>query len=153
MSDFEYLAYAATPSRLVARIDEIMRFVTERGYACLHPFKALPYEFFEGGAIGRDRTLVICCRLIEACDEFWVFGVSEGVLVELGHVLRYNSCNAKPKVIRLFVEEFDPEWRAHASGLEARFASELSAIGQLGPSSLPKRDLSDGGEMPKTRSG
>ncbi len=81
-----------------------MRFVASRGAACLHPFNALPYDFFEGGAVGRQETLKICCRLIDCCDEIWVFGISEGVLIELEYA-------GTTKPILSFIQDFDPEWR------------------------------------------
>lgn len=59
------LIYCATPSRLVHRSNDIMDFVTEQGYAPLHPFQALPCERFEGNTrIGRAKSMEWCCRLV-----------------------------------------------------------------------------------------
>jgi hypothetical protein len=54
----------------------------------------MPYAFFEGGAPGREQTLTWCCRLIDICDEFWLFGLSDGTLFEADYVMRQgrSSC-------------------------------------------------------------
>lgn len=49
------LVYCASPSRLVHRVKDIMDFVTDQGYAPLHPFQALPYERFEGNPGSEDK--------------------------------------------------------------------------------------------------
>ncbi len=59
------LIYCATPSRLVHRIKDIMDFVTNQGYAPLHPFQAFPYERFEGNPkIGRSKSIEWCLDLL-----------------------------------------------------------------------------------------
>ena len=64
------LVYCATPARLKAKQKEIMDFVTTQGYGPFHPFQAFEYERFEGGHLGRKKTLEFCKRAIEICDEF-----------------------------------------------------------------------------------
>ena len=100
------LVYCATPSRLVHKKEEIMRFASRQGYAPLHPFQALPYDFFEGNLeIGRTQTLDYCLRLVAICDLFWIFGISQGTLDELVHAHDIK------KPVQSFVAEFDPEWK------------------------------------------
>jgi hypothetical protein len=81
------LVYAACPSRMADQTQTILEFIASRGHAPLHPFQALPYAFFEGGLPGREKTLEWCCRLIDICDEFWLFGLSDGTLFELRYLL------------------------------------------------------------------
>lgn len=110
-----HLVYTACPSRLDQLRDEIMRFVTGTGNGPLNPFNALPYEHFEGGVHGRSRTLDFCCRLIDGCDELWLFGVSEGTLLELEYAV------SKGLPVRVFVRAFDPQWREFTNVLRSRF--------------------------------
>ena len=131
MAKYDCLVYAATPSRLTSYVDDIMQFVTDQGFACLHPFKALPYEYYEGGKVGRDKTLVHCCRLVEVCDEFWVFGISKGVLTELRHVFQFNKNSENPMQVRLMLELYDLDWRDIALELRHDFKDEFSLIDAL----------------------
>lgn len=116
------LVYCATPSRLVNKTEEIMDFVQAQGYAPFHPFVAFPYERFEGGSVGRERTIEICKRTIQICEKFWLFGVSEGTLDELVEAMK------KGKPIRQFLEQFDPEWKEYYSRLGARYGNPLEEI-------------------------
>lgn len=81
------LVYAACPSRLAHKTDAILEFVVHHGQAPLHPFQAFPYDLFEGGKPGRERTLEWCCRLIDVCDELWLFGISDGTLFEVNYLI------------------------------------------------------------------
>ncbi len=118
------LVYAACPSRLAGLRADIMGFVGARGHACLHPFNAFPYEYFEGGMVGRDKTMEWCCRLVDACDELWCFGVSEGTCMEVDHLLRTKGADA----LRSHVDRFDPEWRQHAGDLADRYPRAIAAL-------------------------
>ena len=83
------LIYCATPSRLVHKIADIMDLITNRGDAPLHPFQAFPYERFEGNPrIGRKKSMEWCLRLVGICDEYYMFGVSEGTLEEAAHAIK-----------------------------------------------------------------
>ena len=97
------LIYCATPSRLNYKMKEIMDFVTNEGNAPFHPFQAFPYERFEGGPIGREKTMEFCRKAISICDKVYLFGISKGALddVKEGKKLK--------KPIKEFVELFDPE--------------------------------------------
>lgn len=126
------LAYAATPARLKHKIEEIMDYMQEEGQLPFHPFIAFPYERYEGDErVGREPTMTVCCRAIEMCDEFWIFGISEGTLIELTWVLQWNADNpTKVKTIRLLHEEFDPEWQKYYEQYknEPRFNDPLERI-------------------------
>lgn len=131
------LIYTAYPSRFLKgtdtpSIENIMQFIAEQGHGALHPFNALPYEYFEGGILGRKRSMEMCFRLITICDEFWVMGISEGVFLELAYVLQWNK-EAKqqgkgPKPIRSFVDQFDPEWQQYLAQYAAQFPEASIAL-------------------------
>jgi len=117
------LIYCATPSRLNHKKKEIMDFVTNQGYAPLHPFQAFPYKKFEGNPkIGRTKSMEYCLRLVDISDEFWMFGISQGTLEELVHALDKN------KIIKLFFEEFDPEWKRYYQELASNYRNPLEKV-------------------------
>ena len=115
------LVYCATPARLAYKKKEIMENVVKQGYAPFHPFQAFPREFFEDGLVGREKTMEFCRRSIEICDEFWLYGISDGTLNELN----YAICLNKP--IRLFLE-FDPEWKKFYENLKSKYDNPLERI-------------------------
>jgi hypothetical protein len=120
--DIVLLIYCATPARLAEKKKEIMDFVTKKGLGPFHPFQAFEYERFEGGPIGREKTIEFCCRAIDICDEFWLFGVSEGTLAELCHAIK------RKKPIRLFIDEFDKNWRKEYKRLKNKFGDPLAKL-------------------------
>lgn len=122
------LIYCATPARLVDRMHAVMDFVTQQGLGPFHPFQAFEYHRFEGGPIGRKKTMAFCCRAINICDEFWMFGVSEGTLTELCYVLKRNKNRKHPKPIRLFLDEFDPAWKTEYTKLKDQFGDPLTKL-------------------------
>ena len=85
------LVYCATPSRISNKRKEIMDFVTKQGHGPLHPFQAFEYERFEGGPVGREKSMEFCRRAVKICDEYWLFGISHGTLEELVHALKHNQ--------------------------------------------------------------
>ena len=113
------LVYCATPSRLSERKEEFMDFATKNNYAPFHPFQAFEYERFEGGPIGREKTMEYCLRAVEICDEFWLFGISEGTLTELDHALEKGN----PSI--LLYERFDPAWKENYKQLSSKFGNPL----------------------------
>jgi len=121
------LIYCATPSRLKHKVGEIMDFVTKQGYGPFHPFQAFELERFEDGPIGRGKTMEFCLRAISICDEFWIFGVSEGTLIELSHVIKNLDVTVPRPKIRVF-PEFDLEWEQEYTKLKDRFGDPLSKI-------------------------
>ena len=135
------LVYCATPARIAKEkwwqkllrwllwwkrrkkpIEKIMDFVTKQSLGPFHPFQAFEYKRFEGGPIGRKRTIEFCCRAIDICDEFWLFGISEGTLTELCYALK------KQKPIKLFLNEFDKDWQVEYEGLKDSFNDPLSKM-------------------------
>ena len=93
-----------------------MDFVTNKGYAPLHPFQAFPYERFEGNPkIGRDKTINWCLKLVDISDEFWIFGISKGTMEEFSHAVKIN------KEIKLFLD-YDSEWRKFYEKLREKYS-------------------------------
>lgn len=105
------IVYAASPTRFVKRKEEIMLYVSKFDRACLHPFHALPFQYFEGGGISREMTIAFCCKLVDMCDEFWLFGISDGTLLETAYFLERNEQLTTKKPIKVLVNEFDPHWK------------------------------------------
>jgi hypothetical protein len=122
------LVYADSPSRLVWKKDEMMTFIAYHGNAGLHPFNSFPYHYYEGGIIGRDVTMRWCRRLIDICDEFWLFGISEGTLTELRYFIESNKSLKQKKVFRTFVREFDPDWQKYLEEYKEPFADVIPLI-------------------------
>jgi len=117
------LIYCATPSRIKNRKEEIMDFVTNQGYAPLHPFQAYPYDRFEGNPrIGREKSMEFCLRLVDICDEFWMFGVSEGTLIEVVYAIENG------KTVRLKFESFDAEWRKFYEELGEKYSNPIDYL-------------------------
>lgn len=117
------LIYCATPSRISDRIKDIMDFVTNLGYAPLHPLQAFPYERYEGNTrIGRLKTIEWCLRLIEISDKFYMFGVSNGTLEEVVHAVKIM------KPITLMFDGFDPEWRKYYEELGSKYGNPIDTF-------------------------
>ncbi|MBS3056551.1 MAG: hypothetical protein J4473_03905 [Candidatus Aenigmarchaeota archaeon] len=112
------LIFCATPSRLENKKESIMDFVTKQGFGPLHPFQALPLKRFEHGPIGRKKCMEFCLRLIDAADEFWVFGISKGTMQEIKYAAE------KRKIIRLFLE-WDPDWKKFYEELKKEYGEVL----------------------------
>ncbi len=113
------LIYCATPSRLADKTSAIMDYVTAQGFGPFHPFQAFDIARFENGPVGRELTLAFCCRAIEICDEFWLFGISEGTLREL-EFANSHTRNGMRKPIH-FLLDFDPDWYLEWEGLRKHF--------------------------------
>ena len=120
------LVYCATPSRLSHKLKAIMDFVSQEGNAPLHPFQAFPYERFEGGSIGRAKTMEFCRRAIGISDRVYLIGISEGALDDI-----IEGKNQK-KPISQFVERFDPEWRKYYDLLIQKPNYEKIILGVVG---------------------
>lgn len=117
------LIYCATPARLNYKKKEIMDFVTAQGYGPFHPFHAFEFERFEGGALGREKTLEFCKRAIGICDEFWLFGISDGTLQEL-----IEAQNVLKKPIKQFLDQFDIEWKKYYVELNHKYQNPLKNL-------------------------
>ena len=101
-----------------------MDFVTDKGLAPLHPFQAFPFERYEGNPkIGRADTMNYCMKAISLADEFWVFGVSDGVLQEVVEALRLG------KPIQLHLKDWKPgdsEWQKYYKKLGPKYNNPLN---------------------------
>lgn len=128
ITPLKYLSYGSTPSRLVSKIDEIMLYTERRGKACVHPFNAFPYKFYEGGILGRQKAIEACCRLIDICGEYAIYGISEGTLIELQYVLDTNAKNTYQRPVEIFIKEFDPEWEKYYEEYYKRFSDALDFL-------------------------
>jgi hypothetical protein len=81
--------YCATPTKMEKKTDKIMEYVILEGFIPIHPFKVFPLKLFEYGKIfTRDEVMEECLRLVDCCNEVWVFGFSEGVNLEINHANR-----------------------------------------------------------------
>lgn len=117
------LVYSATPSRLASKKNEICDYIIKQGKVPFHPFYAFPYEFYEGHPkVGREKTMKICLKSIDNCDEFWLFGVSKGTLEELIHAIKIM------KKIKLCMDEFDSEWRRVYKELGSQYGNPLEKL-------------------------
>lgn len=96
-----------------------MDFVTKHGFGPFHPFQAFEYERFEDGPVGRKKTMEFCCKAVDMCDEFWLFGISEGTLTEFDRA----SKNKKP--VRLFLDFFDKDWQSEYNKFKDKFNNPL----------------------------
>ena len=124
---YDKLVYCASPARLSYIKDDIMSFVLSKGMAPLHPFNALPAEYFENDIVSRADTLEICCKLVDICDEFWLFGVSEGTLTESQYLLNRSTEFRKP--LKVLCEGFDPEYKTYVEKYRERFQKTLTELG------------------------
>jgi hypothetical protein len=122
------LVYCATPARLKRKKNMIMDFVTSLGLGPFHPFQAFQYERFEGGPVGRTKTMEFCCRAIRICNQFWLFGISEGTLTELCYVIKLNRKRKNKIHIMLFLNDFDKKWVSEYARLRKAFGDPLSKI-------------------------
>jgi hypothetical protein len=99
---------------MASRADEFEDVVVRQGHAPLNPLRALPYPLFEGGRPGRERTLEWCCRLVDICDQVWLFGISAGTLFEVRHLLNRR----RRADLRDFTDVYDDEVGARRFELE-----------------------------------
>ena len=115
------LIYCAQPGRLSDKRKQVMDYVINQEHAPLHPFLAYPYELYEGGFVGRKKTMEFCQRLIDITDEFWLYGISEGTLEDLVYALKIG----KPVKLHL---DFDPEWKVYYERLGQKYNYPLEKI-------------------------
>lgn len=98
--------------------DAICQFVFERGGIPLNPFRM--FDYFLGDRVPRALVREGNRRILETCDEVWVFGenLADGVLVEIAQArmaritVRYFSISPQVDEIRavdIFELNFEPE--------------------------------------------
>jgi hypothetical protein len=126
------LVYLACPTRL-GRIPDMqmamIKYAAANGKAPLHPHAAMPEGIYENGHLNRDVTMQLCYRLVDLCDEFWICGISEGVLMELRHFFSSGQHQVKPLV--LVAGRFDPEWQEQARKLKPAYADVLLRVKEI----------------------
>tara|TARA_Y100000310_G_scaffold345160_1_gene462270 strand:- start:10016 stop:10315 length:300 start_codon:yes stop_codon:yes gene_type:complete len=93
-----------------------------KGHGPLHPFQAFEYERFEGGPVGREKSMEFCRRAVKICDEYWLFGISHGTLEELVHALKLK------KPVKLFLDDWDPKWERYYEELGLKYGNPLAKI-------------------------
>ena len=111
------LVYCAIPSRMYIKSSLIMDYVESERCAPFNPLVAFPLERFEFGSVGREETMNYCRKLIDLCDEFWVFGLSKGTIEEISYAIKIK------KPIKI-VKEFDDEWEKR----KIDFSEEISLL-------------------------
>jgi len=139
MSKYEETVYAATPSRLAHKKDEICKFISDKGYLPFHPFNAFPYELYEGHPkVGREKAMKVCQKAVKDNTHFWIFGISEGTLGELVYA------NEENKPIQRYYEQFDPDWKQFYEQLGKKYGDPLNLQKQIiAPRYLTPRELED----------
>ena len=137
------IMYCAIPTRLRHLREPIRRAARELGYAPVIPFDIGEYEDFEGGSIGRARTLKFMLHVMEFCDTTGIFGISDGTMLEIFESLKQQ------KEIKTF-PSFDPEWGTQYEKLKGKYDSPLEKlrgknflIALVGPSAIGKTFWSD----------
>ncbi len=135
--------YIAHPTRLKERGGEMEEFVHRLGFAPVNPFGCGKYEYFEGGIMGRPRTLDFGLAVQQMiCGHTGVLGISDGVMGEVKDRLKWD----KEKRIRVFHDAgFDPRWDEEYERLSLKYGdlfSELRGNNHLivlvGPSAVGK---------------
>ena len=91
----ERIMYIAHPTRLRGRGDEFCDHAYRLGYSPVNPFGGGKYKYFEGGRLGREATLNHTKNIQRTCGATGVYGVSDGVLIEVDDRLTYDSENIR----------------------------------------------------------
>jgi hypothetical protein len=93
----------------VARVTGICRAITEAGHVPLAPHLFLGDYVAE--ATHRDLAMAHCNRLVEVCDQLWIFypgkdlydfGVSPGMQVEIAHARQAWGATAAQRIKHIF---------------------------------------------------
>ncbi|MEA5359784.1 hypothetical protein VA596_09565 [Amycolatopsis sp., V23-08] len=85
------LVYTAQSKHYFYCRDAVCQYVFEQGAVPLNPFRV--FDYFLGDRVGRDDVRGGNRRLIEACDEVWIFGdtLADGVLIEIAQATQSNK--------------------------------------------------------------
>ncbi|MGH8425789.1 MAG: hypothetical protein ACRER3_26075 [Pseudomonas fluorescens] len=104
------LIYTAQSKHYFYCRDAVCEFVFQQGAVPLNPFRA--FDYFLSDRVDRAAVRDGNRRILEACDEVWIFGntLADGVLIEIAQAKRNN------KPIRYFtidnradsIEEMEP---------------------------------------------
>jgi guanylate kinase len=118
------IMYCAHPTRLhqdprLRR--KIMGIARKNGFAPVNPFDCGAFEDFEGGSIGRAKTLEFLIHIMRGCDSVGVFGISDGVMGELKDALE------RGQDVRVF-PGLDPEWNSQYEDLRAQYGDLFAEL-------------------------
>jgi guanylate kinase len=137
------IMYCATPSRLRHKSGEVKEFARKMGYVPVIPFDVGPFEEFEGGKIGRARTIALMLQLERGCDATGVFGLSDGTMLE------FEDAIIRRQEVRL-IPELDPEWDMRKDGYNKQYGPLFGIIRErnwlvvlVGPTAIGKTFWSD----------
>ncbi len=132
------IMYCAIPTRMRDKAEEIRSIVRKMGYAPVIPFDVGPYEDFEGGTVGRERTLDFMMHVQRFCDTCGLFGISEGTLGEI------NYAQKTGQEIKMF-PSYDPEWDVFYDNLNKKYGDPFANLrgphrlfAMVGPSAVGK---------------
>jgi len=135
--------YLAHPSRIRQFGVKMEQFAYERGFSPVNPFGCGDFKYFEGGRMGRVKTLEFGLAVQRRlCGYTGVLGISDGVMGEVKDRLVWDS----QKNIRIFHDAgFDPMWDGEYNRLKSVYGdlfAELRGSRQLvvfvGPSAIGK---------------
>lgn len=139
----DMVMYVAHPTRLRDKGDAIEEYAYKMGFAPVNPFGCGKYEFFEGGRMGRAKTLDFGLSVQRRlCGHTGVFGISDGVLGEVEDRLKWD----KEKRIWIYYDAgFDPRWDSEYERL-SKIRGDLfsvlrgnnTLIALVGPSAVGK---------------
>lgn len=127
------IMYCAMPTRFTKMADwpsmreKIIETAVRWGYAPTIPFDIGEYKYFEGGTIGRKRTIEYMIHMMRFCDTVGIFGISDGALGELKTGLDEG------KEIRVCYG-LDPEWEKYYEQLKDKYGDLLQRL--RGPNTL-----------------
>ncbi|MBI2048733.1 MAG: hypothetical protein HYT30_02290 [Parcubacteria group bacterium] len=132
------IMYCAIPTRIRDRADKARAMARQAGYSPVIPFDVGPYEDFEGGQIGRERTLDFMIKIQRNCDVLGFFGVSDGTMGELKDALDRTQ---HVRVFRGLDDHWDSEYYKYKmkwGDLLARLTSGHPIIVLVGTSAVGK---------------
>lgn len=71
--------------------DAVCEFVFRQGAVPLNPFRV--FDYFLNDRVNRDEVRKGNMRVLEACDEVWIFGdsLADGVLIEIAQAVQYGK--------------------------------------------------------------
>ncbi|NCN52896.1 hypothetical protein GW950_00340 [Candidatus Wolfebacteria bacterium] len=139
----EMVMYVAHPTKLRHLGEEIEAYAYKAGFSPVNPFGCGQYKYFEGGRMGRPRTLDYGLSLQKTlCGNTGVFGISDGVMNEVRHRLTWD----REKNIWIFKDAgFDPDWDSEYfrfskkyGDLFAEIRGKKWLIAFVGPSAIGK---------------
>ena len=88
--------YASDPEGNFRKADKIVKELADKGIFSISPLHAFSYT----DDTHRPEILRACRRMIEFCDEVWVFGDSPGTRMEAEHARELGI-----RVVRMYKDE------------------------------------------------